>query len=172
MNPSISLRPLHMEDVDRLTLIANDKRIANTLRDVFPHPYSRSDGKNYISFVQSQVPPLNLGILYEDLLVGICGGNELSDVHRYTAEIGYWLGVDYWGQGIATQALSLLIDHYFNYTEYVRLQANVYSNNPSSNRVLEKNGFTLEGIMRKYIFKNGTFLDASLYALLKEDWNP
>lgn len=167
---SITLRTLTVDDIDRLATIANDKRIADTLRDIFPHPYHRSDAEGYISFVMTQDPAMNLGICLDDELVGICGGNALGDVHRFTAEVGYWLGVDYWGLGIASTAVSLLIKHYFNNTSFVRLQANVYSNNPASERVLINNGFVNEGLMRKYVYKNGEFLDTPLYALLKEDW--
>ncbi len=167
--PSISIRGLSLSDAPRLAEIANDRRIADKLRDYFPHPYRLSDAEGYISFVSEQYPLLNLGIFEGDLLVGICGGNLLTDVHRYTAEVGYWLGVDAWGRGIASKALGLLVTHYFQHTDTIRLQAHVFSNNPASEQVLVKNGFTKEGVCRKYIYKNGVYLDAPLYALLKED---
>jgi len=121
--------------------------------------------------IAKQEPILNLGIFEGDVLVGICGGNALTDVHRYTAEIGYWLSVDAWGRGIASKALALLVTHYFEHTSFVRLQAHVFSNNPASEKVLIKNGFIKEGVCRKYVYKNGEFLDAPLYALLKEEWS-
>ena len=171
MSNNITLQPLGESDIPRLAEIANDKRIADMLRDYFPHPYSQSDAEGYISFVSEQDPLLNLGIFEGDVLVGICGGNALTDVHRYTAEIGYWLGVDAWGRGIASKALALLVAHYYEHTSFVRLQAHVYSNNPASEQVLIKNGFIKEGVCRKYVFKNGTYLDAPLYALLKGEWS-
>ena len=84
MSNNITLQPLGESDIPRLTEIANDKRIADMLRDYFPHPYSQSDAEGYISFVSEQDPLLNLGIFEGDVLVGICGGNALTDVHRYT----------------------------------------------------------------------------------------
>jgi len=167
----ISLRTLTTDDVNRMVTIANDKRIADTLRDIFPHPYRRSDAEGYISFVMSQNPIMNFGICYNDKLVGVCGGNALDDVHKFTAEVGYWLGLDYWGKGIASVAVTQLIEHYFTHTPFIRLQANVFSNNLASERVLIKNGLVKEGIMRKYVYKNGEYLDTPLYALLKEDWS-
>jgi len=171
MSNNITLQPLGVTNIPRLAEIANDKRIADKLRDYFPHPYSQSDAEGYISFVSEQEPILNLGIFEGDVLVGICGGNALTDVHRYTAEIGYWLSVDAWGRGIASKALALLVTHYFEHTSFVRLQAHVFSNNPASEKVLIKNGFIKEGVCRKYVYKNGEFLDAPLYALLKEEWS-
>jgi RimJ/RimL family protein N-acetyltransferase len=167
--PSISIRGLSQSDVSRLAEIANDRRIANMLRDYFPHPYSTSDAEGYISYVSEQDPLLNLGIFEGDLLVGVCGGNLLTDVHRHTTEIGYWLGAEAWGRGIASKALALLVNHYFDHTDTIRLQAHVFSNNPASEQVLIKNGFILEGVCRKHVYKNGVYLDALLYALLKDD---
>ena len=85
MSNNITLQPLSESDIPRLAEIANDKRIADMLRDYFPHPYGVSDAEGYISFVSEQDPLLNLGIFEDDVLVGICGGNALTDCLLYTS---------------------------------------------------------------------------------------
>ncbi|MFX6949463.1 GNAT family protein, partial [Acinetobacter baumannii] len=78
-----------------------------------------------------------------------------SDVYIMSAEIGYWLAEPFWGQGIATEAVRQLVEYTFYYFDIVRLYAEVFETNKASMRVLEKNGFYLEGVRRKAVFKNG-----------------
>ncbi len=167
---AVSIRALSEKDIHRLATIADDKKVADTLRDYFPHPYSQSDAEEYIKFVTSQDPTVNFGIIYNDLLVGICGGIPMSDIHSHCLELGYWLGSDYWGKGIASKAVKLLIDYYFGQKRYSRLHAITFSNNPASQRVLTKNGFQQEGLLREYVYKNGEMLDAPTFSLLKREW--
>lgn len=87
--------------------------------------------------------------------------------HR--AEIGYWLARPFWGQGIMTDAVRAFVRYAFSELELLRLTAHVFENNVASSRVLEKNGFLLEGKLREHFFKDGNFLDARLYGLLKHD---
>ncbi|MFY0022190.1 GNAT family protein, partial [Acinetobacter baumannii] len=76
-----------------------------------------------------------------------------------SAEIGYWLAEPFWGQGIATEAVRQLVEYTFYYFDIVRLYAEVFETNKASMRVLEKNGFYLEGVRRKAVFKNGLLMD-------------
>ena len=89
-------------------------------------------------------------------------------MYRRTAEVGYWLGEPFWGQGIATHALQAFTEYAFATFDLVRLQAFVKEWNPASARVLEKCGFTLEGRLRKNVTKDGKTVDQLLYALVRE----
>lgn len=91
-----------------------------------------------------------------------------KDVYRKSTEIGYWIGESFWGKGIATQAVGLLVHHAFEELGLARLYAGIFEYNVGSIRVLEKNGFQKEGISKKAVFKNGKFWDEHRYALLNE----
>lgn len=81
--------------------------------------------------------------------------------------VGYWLGEPFWGRGIATEALALLVGYAFERFPFHRLEANVKAWNPASGRVLEKNGFRLEGRLRDRIFKDDAYVDQLVYGLLR-----
>jgi RimJ/RimL family protein N-acetyltransferase len=99
-----------------------------------------------------------------------CGGigiHPLEDVHRRTAEIGYWLAEPFWGQGIVTGAVRAIIPVAFDRYAIVRLQAGIFANNPASMRVLEKCGFVREAGHKNAITKNGTTMDEVMYAIVR-----
>ena len=100
--------------------------------------------------------------------VGNIGIHPGTGERAKMATIGYWLGQSYWGRGIATRALRLVVDYAFSTFSFVRLEASVYAWNPASARVLEKNGFTLEGRLRSRIFHDATLADELMYGLLRE----
>ena len=90
----------------------------------------------------------------------------MSDVNRRTAEIGYWLGVEYWGRGIATEAVALVTAWAFDAHGLLRIFAQPFADNRASRRVLEKAGYVLEGTMRRSAVKDGVVRDQCLYARL------
>jgi RimJ/RimL family protein N-acetyltransferase len=87
-----------------------------------------------------------------------------QDVHRHTATLGYWLGQDFWGRGIMTEAVAALTDFCFDNFLLRRISAEVFANNPASARVLEKAGFVFEGRLKNHVIKDGDLLDSLLYA--------
>ena len=99
--------------------------------------------------------------------IGNIGFVRGTDVERFNAEVGYWISETYWNKGLATAALERAIEHYFQHTDVIRLYATVYEHNAASMHVLEKAGFQKTGIHRKACFKNGQFIDAHYYELLK-----
>ena len=102
--------------------------------------------------------------------VGGVGYVPGSDVERYSAEIGYWLGEALWGRGITTEALRLLTSHCFESEHLLRCFAVPFADNAGSIRVLEKAGYTLEGIMRSSSVKAGQPRDQALYARVNQGW--
>jgi len=163
----LTLRPWDTRDIDVLPEIANDRRIWLNVRDVFPHPYERSHAEGFVRLCQEGAMPHTFAIEFEGRAVGGIGLHPFDDVHRYSAELGYWLGVAYWGRGLATEAVRAITKHGLANLGLERIQASVYTWNESSSRVLVKAGFEFEGRMRRHAFKDGQFVDMLLYALLR-----
>jgi RimJ/RimL family protein N-acetyltransferase len=153
-----------MSDKARLAELANNRKIWNNVRDAFPHPYAVSDAEYFIGTTFKDEPQRIFAIEYEGQLCGMTGLHQQEDVYRLSAELGYWIGEPYWGKGIATQAVELMTQYGFRKLDLVRIYAGVFSYNAGSMRVLEKNGFTLEGILKKAVYKNGQMWDEHRYA--------
>ena len=100
--------------------------------------------------------------------IGCIGMLPQSDVARLSAEVGYWLGEPFWGQGITTGALKALTEYAFTELGMVRLYATVMEWNPASARVLTKAGYEYEGRLRKSAVKDGEIIDQWLYAMVRE----
>ncbi len=165
---NVTLKALASEDAIRLAGLANNYRIWLQLRDTLPHPYTIEDAKFFIKGVQAGSFGNVRSVWYDNEFTGVIGLIPQADVYRRSAEIGYWFGEPFWGKGIATEAVRQLVDTAFNQQpELVRIFAGIFSSNPASMRVLEKNGFTLEGISSSAIFKNGTLLDEHRYGLVR-----
>jgi ribosomal-protein-alanine N-acetyltransferase len=94
---------------------------------------------------------------------------SLASAH-HRAELGYWIGVSHWNQGIATEASFALIDFTFSTMDINRIEAYHLTRNPASGRVMQKVGMTHEGTLREHLFKNGVFEDSEIFSLLKSEW--
>jgi RimJ/RimL family protein N-acetyltransferase len=139
----LRLRVPQREDAPAIAALANDRRIAeNTAR--IPHPYTLADAEGFLRHLEESEAETPFAItLADDALIGICG---LMTKPRQTPEIGYWLGVPYWGHGYATEAARAVIDHAFEDLGLERLEAGARVSNPASRRVLEKCGFQWSGV--------------------------
>lgn len=165
--PSSLIRPWTEGDRDSLVRHADNPQIARYMRDGFPHPYTLTDADCFIAMATGDHPHLFLAIEVEGLAVGGIGIHLLDDVYRRTAEIGYWLAEPYWGRGIVSDAVRVLVPVAFASRDIIRIQAGVFSNNQGSMRVLEKNGFFLETIHTDAITKQGVTLDEHLYVIFR-----
>lgn len=159
-------------DAEPLALQANDRRVWLGLRDAFPHPYGVQDARRFIGMALQKTPQTYFAIEVTGRVAGGIGYTEYSDVERIGAEVGYWLGREFWGQGIATAALRLLTEHAFRVNaELWRLYAVPYSSNPASARVLAKAGYHCEGRLRQSAIKDGRVLDQWMYAIVRDELN-
>jgi len=136
------LRAPGLEDAKTVAALANDRRIAeNTAR--IPHPYKVADAEGFISGAnKAGGEAVFLVTLCDETVIGACG----IVFHEETPELGYWLGVPYWGNGYATEALHAVIDYAFTDLGHAALQAGARVTNPASRRVLEKCGFQWTGV--------------------------
>jgi len=164
----ITLRRWLRSDIDALVRYANNRNVWINLRDRMPHPYTTSDAESWIGFCEQQGDPIhNFAIDLKGEAIGAIGFEPMSDVHRLTAAIGYWIGESFWGRGIATAAVERATAYGFATLGLERIQASVYEGNLASARVLEKVGYTFEGRLRRSIFKDGKILDCYMYARLR-----
>jgi len=163
ITPSSTLRDWNLHDAGSLTKHANNPRIAASMRDAFPFPYTLADAKRFIRLATGSNTNLFLAIEVDGEAVGGIGIHPLDDVKHRSAEIGYWLSESCWGHGIVTDAVRSVVPVAFERYDIVRLQAGIFSNNPSSMRVLEKCGFIKEAIHKNAITKNGVLLDEVMY---------
>ncbi len=165
---SCRLRPWQPEDAGSLAKHADNPRIAERLRDGFPHPYTFDDAVKWIQSMRAQDQQIVAAIEIGGEAVGGVGIIPLTDVYRLTAEIGYWLSESHWNKGILTEIIPELANAVFSGTEIVRIQARVFEGNAASMRVLEKSGFRLEAVHRKAVIKSGKILDEYMWARVKE----
>ncbi len=162
------LRPWSTEDVESLVKYANNENIANFLTDQFPNPYNKNHGKSFIEMTFKTSPPNILAIDINGEAVGSIGIYPQNDIHINNAELGYWLGEPFWGNGIITLAIKEMIAYCFKNWDFNRIYARPFGNNIGSQRVLEKAGFVLEGRFKNIIYKNGVYLDELIYAVRKD----
>jgi RimJ/RimL family protein N-acetyltransferase len=159
-----------MSDADALVRHANNINVARQLRDRFPHPYLRSNAHAFLKAATASSDASNLAIDVGGEAVGAVGYVPGTDVERFSAEIGYWLGEDFWGRGIVTEALMLVTGHVFTRVNLLRLFALPFADNFGSIRVLEKAGYVRETILRSSSVKDGLPRDQALYAKVNADW--
>ena len=162
------LKPLKKGDEENIVRNANNRKIWINITEVFPHPYTLKEAKKWIKECnKKENKKTHFGIVVDEKLCGCISFSLKKGSFRKTASVGYWLGEEYWGKGIMSEALKLIVDYASHNFNIVRLEAGVFEWNPASARVLEKNGFVLEGRLRKNIFKDGKIIDEFLYAKVK-----
>ena len=171
VNDQVHLSEFRSSDKDALIAHLNDRDIYDrTLR--IPFPYTDTAADEWLALVakitQQQGRPVHWAVRSADAaLIGGCGfdGFQVGKSHR--AEIGYWLAKPFWGRGIMTAVVKRVCQHAFDGLGLAKVTAHVFSHNSASARVLEKCGFQEEGYLRKHYVKDGKFIDARLFALLK-----
>ncbi len=161
------LRKWKPSDLDDLVENANNYNVSSTMRDAFPHPYTVEDGKEWIAFAGNEEWGHNFAITIDNKAIGGIGLIIGKDIEQKSSEVGYWLGEDRWGKGIASSALKGIVKFAFNDLKLERVFAVSFENNIASRRVLEKNNFVLEGILRNSVVKSGKIHNQALYAIIR-----
>ena len=162
-----TIRPWRLDDAESLARHANNRRIWLGVRDLFPHPYTIQDAHEFLPRTINEQSAMKFCIEIEGAAVGGIGVHSGQDVHRHAATVGYWLGEEFWGRGIMTEAVTVLTDFCFENFPLRRISAEVFANNPASARVLEKAGFIFEGRLKNNVLKDGKLLNSLLYARTK-----
>jgi len=167
-----SIRPWREADAASLVEHADNINVAKNLRDRFPHPYTRKDAHEFLKYAAASPDPSNLAIEVDGGAAGAIGYVPGSDVERFSAEVGYWLGEAHWGRGIVSEAVVLLTDYAFDTLNLLRLFAVPFADNIASARVLEKAGYVREARLRSSCVKYGVPRDQLLYARVNPNWKP
>lgn len=164
----LRLRPYSENDIAELvSLIGTREVAATTLR--IPHPYTENDAKGFLAMAQ-EPGRLWLAVTLRADGCQIGGVGLRVDEQHSNAELGYWLGVPYWGQGYATEAAREMMRYGFQDLKLHRIFASHFGGNTASGRILQKLGMQHEGCQRKQIRKWDRFVDSELYGILREEW--
>lgn len=163
----ITLREYEPTDASRLVELANNQKVSQYLIYTFPYPYTRDDADWWIETGSGEQGAVTRVIDLDGLLVGSVGITPQTGWRSHLAEIGYWVGEEFWGRGIATEAVRQMTAWALADSRYRKLFAPVLGPNSGSMRVLEKNGYSLEGVLRNEVEKNGRYFDVYQYARLR-----
>ena len=165
------IRKWKLSDAKDLAVVLSNKKIQDNLRDGLPYPYLEQDGIDYISSMLSanEDETFAFAITLDDKAIGSIGVFRQQNIHRQTAEMGYYIAEEHWGKGIMTDAVNQICDYVFKNSDILRIYAEPFACNTGSCRVLEKAGFQYEGTLRNNAVKNGKILDMKMYSLLKDE---
>ena len=161
------LRPVRESDAADVAHCCNDLQLAIDVGNpAFPHPYTLEHGKEFAAMAsQPKGTFLHLCIAVNDKLVGMMGIVSDPTEHSAHAEVGYWVGAQARGQGLAAAGLDAFSQYAFiTFPQLNRLEAISFDYNTASQRVLEKAGFTREAELKGRIFAGGHVLDEIIYA--------
>ncbi len=157
------LRFWDLKDAESLANYGNNKKIWLNMRDEYPFPYSIDDAKKAINKSKAK-DQIQLAISNDHEAIGSISVTFNDDIRRKSGVLSYWIGQPFWGKGITSLSVDALSEWVFHNKDIIRLYAKVFANNPSSQKVLEKAGYNLEGHFKKAIIKDGEIIDQLLFA--------
>ncbi len=168
----LRLRPFTLLDAPAIQRLAGAPEIAATTLRI-PHPYPEGLAEAWVlshrgGYERGEELTLAITRLEDEALLGAIGLAIAAQDAR--AELGYWIGVPYWGQGYATEAAAALLAYGFQALGLARIHACHFAGNTASGRVLQKIGMTHEGRQRQHVLKDGQPQDLELYGILREEF--
>ena len=166
------IRPLKLTDWKDVEFYASDYDIAKTTLNI-PHPYPKGSGKAFVShtieqFDQGDNYTFSVFDRKEGHFMGLISLRMNKEFHH--AELGYWIGKPFWGQGYGTEAAKALINFGFRELKLHKIFARAFAHNPASWKIMEKVGMSYEGSFREHVFRFGEFVDVKFYGLLKREF--
>lgn len=169
----LMLRPLVLAHKEEIQKSACEREIADTMISL-PHPYPDGEAERYISrkLIEREAGSSVTYIIEKKEEKGFCGIIELRDLdfEHSLGELSFWLAREAWGQGFMSEAVHIMVQYAFEELGLNRLYAYHMLRNPATGRVLEKNGFRQEGLLRQRVQKWGKYEDVALMAILKQDF--
>lgn len=169
----LTLRPFILADAGEVQRLAGADEIASTTLNI-PHPYEDGMAEQWIAthpeaFEEGRMVTFAMERRSDGALVGAIGLHDISE-HHSRAEMGYWVGLPYWGQGYCTEAARAVLDYAFNTMHLNRVYATHLARNPASGRVMQKIGMHYEGRLRQHVRKGEQFEDRDQYGILRRDF--
>ncbi len=165
------IRKWELADANDLAMALSNTKIQENLRDGLPYPYTEQNGIDYITEMLSadENEIFAFAVTVEGKAIGSIGIFRQGNIHRQTAELGYYIAEEYWGKGIMTESVKQACKRVFDNSDIIRIYAEPFAYNTASCRVLEKAGFQCEGTLRSNAVKNGKVIDMKMYSLLKKE---
>jgi ribosomal-protein-alanine N-acetyltransferase len=164
----MEFRQYSLEYAERFAALRNNPNVLDNGYDKTPNPFTTKDAINSINLQLSLKLAQRFLIFHENELAGEIGITLMDDVHRLTAEIGYFIGENFWGKGLATNAIRKMTKYVFSNFEVNRIVAGVFEFNKASMKALEKNGYYLESIRKQSVIKKGKIIDDYIWVKLRE----
>lgn len=175
----LNIRPMHRKDAASMQRVANDPEVLKYMSLAFSYPYSIEHANTWVTMNLGYAVAVNFVICEAhapEIAIGGIGFKPGSDVTSHTAEVGYWIGRDFWGRGLITEALEAITA--WGFESYVgkdgqrlkRLWGAIFAPNVGSMRCFEKCGYVKEGVLVGHAEKYGVIMDEHVYGLTKSDW--
>lgn len=166
------LRPFELRDAERVRELAGDRAIADTMLNI-PHPYEKGIAEEWISkhkpkFEAGESVHLAITLKSTKEVIGAVGLHIEKRFNR--AELGYWIGKEYWGQGYATEAAGAVVEYGFRNLKLNKITSSHFLRNPASGKVMEKIGMKKEGYFEEHVIKWDKYEDLVKYAVLRKNW--
>ncbi len=166
------LRPFTMADARRVQRMAGDRAIASVTLNI-PHPYEDGLAEDWIGshpekHQSGESAVFAITLKDRRLLIGAIGLTFNDRFNR--AEMGYWIGVEFWGQGYCTEAARAVLRYAFEERGLEKVTATHLARNPASGRVMQKIGMTREGYLRHHVIKWDVYEDLVAYGMLRDEW--
>ena len=167
---NLSIREWRIGDKTALAQNLNNPKVLNNLRDGLPYPYTENDAEDFIRAMLSadKDSTFAFAITLDDKVIGSIGVFRQDNINCKTAEMGYYIGETYWGNGYMTNAIKQVCEYVFENTDIIRIFAEPFAHNTASCRALEKAGFQYEGTLKSNAVKCGNIVDMKMYALVRE----
>ena len=164
----LRIRPYTTHDIPELVRLVGSREVAATTLRI-AHPYTERDAHAFLELAEEPDKLwLAITLRADDRQIGGIGLRINHD--QQNAELGYWLGVPYWGRGYATEAAREMLRYGFEDLGLHRIFASHFAHNPASGRILTKIGMRHEGCQREHIRKWDEFVDSELYGILRQEW--
>jgi len=166
------LRPFELADGPRVKKLAGDKTIADTTLNI-PHPYEDGMAEEWISTHQAKFESGEMVVyaIIQKIIKGLIGAIGLTINKRFNrAELGYWIGKDYWNQGYCTEASKAMLEYAFRNLGLNKIIATHIDRNPASGKVMRKIGMNKEGFFREHVTKWEKYENIVIYGILKKEW--
>jgi [ribosomal protein S5]-alanine N-acetyltransferase len=160
------------EDAPELQRLAGAREIADTTVSI-PHPYELDHALAWIGqqrreAVRGRATNFAIRLLADGPLIGSVGLRDIDREHLQ-AELGFWIGREWWGKGYAREAATAVIRFGFDALGLNRICAHHMSRNPAAGKVLSALGMQQEGLLRQRVRKWGVYEDVVVYAIVRDD---
>jgi len=168
----LRLRPFLLTDALRVQELAGDHAVAKGTFNI-PHPYEDGMAEAWIrchqpEFESGKNVTYAITLRQTGELLGAIG-LSIKEIHQ-RAEMGYWIGVPYWGNGYCSEAAHAILEYGFHRLQLNRIFAEHFASNPASGRVMQKIGMTYEGTLRQHMRKWKQYEDMKIYSILRDEF--